>query len=209
MISPSIVKHTEAYIDTLVWAHAHTHTHMPLSLKTYPLAWFWATSHQKRNLKTLSLLPGFSLLGSKSSWVYQQGSESEGFWLRVSRDSADYLRKPRAVLGHQRHLRHHEAKWNEKAKNRFNLVRQQTNVVVCDVTSCMAPLLISPRTGFPRTKLGWSRATRDGVGKKSRLWGLRERTVGCTSGGVGHGIRQRKRTLPCSSTWPFVTLNRF
>lgn len=59
------------------------------------------------------------VLGSKSSQACQQGSESEGFWLRVSRDSADYLRKPRAVLGHQRHLRHREAKRNKKAKKRF------------------------------------------------------------------------------------------
>lgn len=95
-----------------------------------------------------------------------------------------------------------EASWSktkQKSKKTIYLVRQRTNVVVRDVTLCMAPLLISPRTGFPRTKLGWSRATRDGVGKKSRLWGLQERTVGCTSGGVGHGIRQRKRTPPCSS----------
>lgn len=58
------------------------------------------------------------------------------------------LRKPRAILGHQRHLRHREVKREEKAKNWFNLVRQQTSVLVHEVTLCVAPLLTSPRTGF-------------------------------------------------------------
>lgn len=181
--------HMWSYANT--HAHTHTPTHSLLSLPFFYCKLLYAFGPRLFLTRKVIWKPHLCYQasvnfpkcapGSKSSRIFQQGSESHGGRRGLVKEVSETMhtqpvsQKAMRDFRTSKVLRPPEVKWE---KTKAALI--WSNVCVPEPPFSFLALLLPtpPRTNFPYPKLGWSCATRNGMGKESWLGGPRGRKWG-------------------------------